>query len=256
MTVPLSSWIAWAPGFALVITRVGAAMVLLPGFGESAVPATIKIGITFCMTILLLPALQPTMPPIPDAGLDLALMIGAEVITGLWFGWLTRTIVLALPTAAQFIAYLMGMSSVLQPDAELGAQSTALSKLFELAAPAIILMSGLYILPLRALNGLFHLIPPGSLLPVADSTQLAVRAVGQAFSLALQLASPFVVAAIVWHITMGQISRVISRLQIYFVSIPGQLLGGLCLLALTANAILSAWQDSTEHFFANLPGSF
>ena len=57
-------------------------------------------------------------------------MIVAEVMTGLWLGWLARLFCLALPIAAQFIAYLLGISTVLQPDAELGPQSTALAALF------------------------------------------------------------------------------------------------------------------------------
>ena len=47
-------------------------------------------------------------------------MIVAEVITGLWIGWLARLLVLALPVAGQFIAYMLGIANVLQPDPELG----------------------------------------------------------------------------------------------------------------------------------------
>jgi flagellar biosynthesis protein FliR len=144
VSLNLSELLTWAPAFALVLARVGATMTLLPGLGESVVPATVRIGIAMCITFLLLPTLQPLMPPVPASGLVMGLMISGEVVTGLWFGWLARLIMLALPMAAQFVAYFLGISSVLQPDAELGAQSTALSKLFELAAPTIILASGLY----------------------------------------------------------------------------------------------------------------
>ena len=133
----------WAPAFALVLARVGAAMALLPGVGEAVAPAIVRIGLALSITILLMPELQPMIPPVPAAGLTWGLMIGSEVITGLWFGWVARMIVLALPTGAQFIGYFIGLSSVLQPDAELGAQSGALGKLFEMAAPVILLVTGL-----------------------------------------------------------------------------------------------------------------
>jgi flagellar biosynthetic protein FliR len=244
----------WAPAFALVFARVGSTMVLLPGLGEAVAPAIVRLGLALSITILLLPGLQPMIPPVPDAGINMALMIAAEVVTGLWFGWLARMIVLALPVGAQFIGYLTGLSSVLQPDPELGAQSSVLGKLFEMVAPMMLLVSGLYKLVLTALDGLFRLIPIGQVLPAGDTAQVAIHAVGTGFGLALQLASPFVVLGVGWHFAMGQIARIVSRVQIYFVSIPGQILTGLALLAITSSAIILAWHDSAAAFLLTLPG--
>ena len=95
-------------------------MALLPGVGEAVAPAIVRIGLALSITILLLPELQPMIPPVPAAGLSMGLMIGSEVITGLWFGWVARMIVLALPIGAQFIGYFIGLSSVLQPDPNWG----------------------------------------------------------------------------------------------------------------------------------------
>jgi flagellar biosynthetic protein FliR len=240
--------------FALALARIGAAMALLPGVGEAAAPAIVRIGLALGLTILLLPELQPMMPPVPASGLSLGLMIAGEVVTGLWFGWVARMIVLALPIGAQIIGVLVGLSSVLQPDAELGAQSGALGKLFEVAAPVLLLVSGLYRLPLLALDGLFQLIPPGHLLPPGESADAAIRAVATSFSLAVQLASPFVVVGIAWHVAMGLISRVISRMQIYFVSMPGQIILGLALLTITASAMTLAWRDGASAYLGALPG--
>lgn len=229
-------------------------MALLPGVGETSAPAIVRIGLALSITILLLPELHPLMPPVPDAGLSMGLMVAGEVVTGLWFGWVARMIVLALPICAQFIGYLIGLSSVLQPDTELGAQSGALGTLFEMAAPVLLLASGLYRLPLIALDGLFRLIPPGHMLPAADSTQVAIHAVGTGFSLALQLASPFAVIGVVWHVAIGLIGRIVSRMQIYFVSMPGQIMAGLALLMLTGSTIILAWRGGMQAFFIALPG--
>jgi flagellar biosynthetic protein FliR len=259
MTALLDAWPADLPqtgfAFVLLLARVSAAIVLLPGLGETAAPATLRIGLALCVTLLLLPSVAPLVPATPEAGIRAAGMVMAEIVTGLWFGWLARLLALALPIAAQFIAYLLGISSVLQPDAELGPQSTALAKLFEVAAPLLILVSGLYTLPLAALAGLYRLLPPGSLLPAADSAELAVGAVAQAFGLALRLASPFVLAGIVWQVTMGLVARLVPRMQIYFAAMPGQILGGLLLLATLSGTLLAAWQDSVRAALAALPGS-
>jgi flagellar biosynthetic protein FliR len=246
---------AWAFGFVLVMGRIGAAIALLPGLGEAEPPAMLRVGLALGVTALLLPGMAPLIPPVPEAGLRAGLMIGAEVITGLWIGWLARLLVLALPVAGQFMSYMLGIANVLQPDPLLGGQATPIARLFALAAPLAILMSGLYALPLAALAGSYGLVRPGELLPAADTAETAVRAAAAAFALAVRLASPFLLVAIVWHVAVGLLARLVPRLQVYFVAMPGQILGGIALLAILATALLAAWQDSVRAGFASLPGS-
>jgi flagellar biosynthetic protein FliR len=98
------------------------------------------------------------------------------------------------------------------------------------------------------------LIPPGQMLPAGDSSEIAIHAVGTGFALAVQLASPFVVIAIVWHLAVGLVGRVVSRMQIYFVSKPRQILAGLAVLMLAGGAIMFAWRDEVQAYFIALPG--
>lgn len=245
---------AWAFGFVLVMARVGGAMTLLPGLGEVDPPAMVRVGLALGVTALLLPGIEPSIPPFPQASMQAGCMIGAEVITGVWLGWLARMLVMALPIAGQFIAYMLGVANVLQPDPELGGQATPIAQLFSRAVPVVILVSGLYAMPLAALAGSYRLVAAGTLLPAPDATQTAVAAVVKAFALAVQLASPFLLASIVWHVATGLLARLVPRLQVYFVAMPGQILGGIALLAALTTALLAAWEASIRSGFATLPG--
>jgi len=242
-------------GLMLVLARVAGAVMLLPGLGETGPPGMLRAGLSLCLAVLLLPPLLPALPPTPPPGIEAGLMIVAEVCTGLWFGWLARLIALSLPMAAQFIAYLLGLSSVLQPDAQLGPQSTALSRLFDLAAPLTILATGLYQLPLTALAGLYQLVPPGALLPADDATRTVTEMVTRSFELALRLAAPFVLAATAWNLATGLIARLVPRLQVYFAALPGQILGGFLLLALLTGTIMTAWTGAVGTVIGAMPGS-
>jgi flagellar biosynthetic protein FliR len=181
-------------------------------------------------------------------------MVGAEIATGLWLGWLPRLLMQALSMAGQFVASMVGVASVLQPDPALGPQTTALARLFSLAAPVVVFASGLYALPLAALAGSYHLIAPGELLPAADSVPGAVGAVAEAFALALRLAAPFVAAGLLWQGGLGLLARLVPNLQVFAGAMPGQILAGLVLLPLLAGAMLSAWQGELRNALALLPG--
>ena len=151
--------------FVLVLARVGSALMLLPGLGEADMPMMVRAGLAMSVSFLLLPVVAPLVGAPPDDVMALAGMVLAEVVTGLWIGWLARMVVLALPVAGQLMSYMLGLSNVLQPDAELGAQATALGRMLALAAPVAILASGLYAPALAALAGSYRLVAPGALVP-------------------------------------------------------------------------------------------
>lgn len=237
-----------------VFARVFAAMLLMPGFGETAVPAIARIGLSAAIALALSPTLAPVERRISEDDMAMAATIVCELMTGLWFGWLTRLIALALPAAGQYVGYLIGFSNVLQSDVDSAAQSDVLGALFGLAAPMICLATGLYTLPLRALSGLFTLVPVGHILPLADSTSVGVSAVETLFQLSLQLAAPFLVLSIIWNVLIGEMARLGGRMQIYFISFPGQILLGLLVLIISVGSIFHAWEHEAGNLLGRLPG--
>ncbi|MCW3475096.1 flagellar biosynthetic protein FliR [Limobrevibacterium gyesilva] len=245
---------AWAFATGLLIARVGGACMLLPGIGELELPATVRAGFTLALVAVLLPVVAPQIPPVPGDALRAAGMVAAELATGLWLGWLTRLLLVALPMAGQIAAGMAGLTNVLQPDPALGPQTAAMARLLALAAPAAVLASGLHVLPLSALAGSYTLVPPGALLPAADSAEVAVGAVGESFALSLRLAAPFVLAGTVWQVALGLLARLVPQLQVYFAAMPGQILGGILLLGVLGGAMLAAWQADLQSAFAALPG--
>ena len=243
----------WAFAFVLVLSRVSAVVVLLPGIGESEPPAMLRAGLTLGMTLLLLPVVAPLVPAAPgDIWRDL-LMVGAELLAGGLLGWLARLLVLALPMAGNIISYMIGLSSVLQPDPQLG-QTTVLAKALGLASTVLVLSTGLYALPIAALAGSYRLVAPGHLLPMADTTQAVVAAVAEGFALAMQLAAPLVFAGTLWQLGLALCARLVPNLQIYVAAVPGQIAGGLLLLSLLLVGIVGAWGEAVRAGFLLLPG--
>ena len=245
-------------GLLLLLARIGAIFALLPGIGESSIPATVKAGLILSLTLLLLPSLAPLLPPRPINELRFAGLIVIEMANGLWFGWLARVVVSGLPLAGQFIADVSGMANVLMPSPDLGSQTSAVSRLYEVAVPVLMLSTGLYMIPLSALSGYYQLIPPGvfALAPpfLGDSATLTLGTMARAFDLALRLASPFILTGVAWNVAIGLVARLVPRMQIFFVATPGQIGVGLLLLAMLAHSLLAAWSEAARIGFATLPG--
>lgn len=251
ITDTVGTLMAYLPAF----IRISATLLFMPGLGEVTIPTNVRVGLALGMTL----ALSPVLPVFDGlAGAPFSTIVStiiSELLTGAWFGWLTRLVASALPMAGQYAGYMIGLSNILQNDVNTGAQSDAVGTLFSMAMPVVFLTSGLYMLPLRALVRFFDLVPIGHFLPVADSTQTSVAGVGTLCLLSLQLASPFVVVSILWNILIGQLARLGGRMQIYFLSFPGQILIGLLVLMLSIQPMLIAWQHYAESMPWHLPGS-
>jgi len=244
----------WAFAFALVLCRTGAVVMLMPGLGEAEPPPVVRAGLALVFSLLLLPAVAPLVPAVPEAGMAGAGMVAAELLAGAMLGWLARLPALALGMAGAMVSYMLGLSSVVQTDPALGGQSAALARLFGLAAPVLVLSTGLYALPLQALGSSFGLIAPGTLLPGGPLADSISAAAGACFGLAVQLAAPFLVAGVVWQAALGLLTRLAPQLQAYAAATPGQILGGLALLGLLASRMLAAWADAVSAAWSALPG--
>jgi flagellar biosynthetic protein FliR len=222
--------------------------------GEQQIPALMRAGISLALTLLLLPSLAQQLPPPPADIMHEFLLLGEELLIGLWLGWLARLLMLSLPIAGQIISFMTGLANVLQADGVNPGQVTALSDLFEIAAPVMIFGTGLYALPLSALAGSYQLLPPGFALPTGDVAETVVTQVAQSFALAFRLAAPFVVADVTWQVSIGLLSRLVPSLQLFLIAMPGQILGGLLLLAVLGTSLLGAWDDTVRNGLMQLPG--
>lgn len=149
----------------------------------------------------------------------------------------------------------IGLSNVLQPDPELGAQSTPISHVAELIVTVVIFSSGMYVLPLHALVGSYQLFPPGHFPFLGDAARSVTHATQYSFLLAFQLAMPIVLIGTLWPVMLGLLSRFSPGLQIYNLAMPAQLLGGILLFALLLKGMLSAWIHITEAGLGHIPGN-
>ncbi len=249
--------LAALPGLAfalvLVLCRVGAAVMLLPGLGEVEAPAVVRAGLALSLSALLLPGVAPLV--VEREGVAAAGMVVAELLTGVALGWLARLPALALSMAGAVASTQMGLSSVIQPDPALGGQSSALARGLGLAAPVLVLSTGLYALPLSALAGSYQLVPPGAVLEAGGLAEAVQRGASEAFGLAVRLSAPFLLAGLMVQGALGLLARLVPQLQVFTLAVPGQILGGLALLGVLAEPLLAAWREATALAWSTLPGS-
>jgi len=242
----------WLWAAFLVFLRVGAAMALLPAFGEHSVPQRIRLALGLCYTIVVLPAVLDRMTPLEGA---LALPLATEVMAGLTIGIGLRLFVHALQIAGTLTAQSTSLSQLFGGQG--AEQQPTMSHIFVMTGLALAVVSGLHVRIAEVFISSYDVLPPGRFPNGADLATWGLSQVSRAFALAFSMAAPFLAASVIYNIALGVINRAMPQLMVVFIGAPALTLGGLVLLAMTSPLLLKLWVDMLniylENPFAGLP---
>jgi flagellar biosynthetic protein FliR len=225
---------------ALVFTRVGAILMLLPGIGETAVPARIRLSFALLLTLALTPVVVGKLPGLPDSVGAMAGWILREAIVGLMMGSLLRVLMGALAVAGEVVAIQTSLSfaQTANPSAP---PETTVSAFLGLLGLTLVFATGLHHMFIAAIANSYDLFAPHKKLLVGDGAELAIRVTGQAFSVGVQLAAPVMVFSLVFNAATGLVGRVMPQFQVFFAATPLNVLMGLSVFALGLGTLGLVW---------------
>ncbi len=239
--LPIAQSALWA-GF-VVFLRVAAMMSLLPAFGEQAVPVRVRLGLSLAFCLVVTPSIAPNVGTVPPDILPAVFTFMPEVITGLFFGLLLRFFVFALQIAGTIAAQSTSLSQIFGGSAGVDPQP-AMGHVLVVSGLALAAMMGLHVQFAAYILQTYSLVPIGAFLSPDVAVELGVRAVGKTFALGFTLAAPFLIASLIYNVTLGVINRAMPQLMVSFVGAPAITAGGLLLLMLTAPLMLSLWIEA------------
>ena len=245
--IRLSQEMLWL--HALVFFRVGPMIALFPGFGERTVPVRIKLGLALGMSAITAPALAPELGALARTGPDLARLIVIETAIGALLGIGIRLFVLALQTAGSIAAQSTSLAQILG-----GASVTpmpAIGHLLVNGALALAMILGLHLRLAEFAIESYRLFPPGLAPEAAGVAEWGTGRVAHAFGLAFTLAAPFVIASMLYNLTLGVINRAMPQLMVVLVGAPAITAAALVLLFLLAPMMLGIWVTGLGGFLAN-----
>jgi len=232
---------AQASAFLLLYARLGAVAMLLPLFGEDAVPTRIRLLLGLGLAAGLWGLLSMRVLPVAANAAALPGALIAELLVGLAIGMVVKIMFQAAAMAGSIVSLQIGLSSALINDPAQGGQAPLLSKFVSMAATLLCLSAGVHHLWIAAMVQSYSLFPVGGLPPAADFAQLAIGVTGKAMSLAVSLAAPMLVYGLVLNIALGMGVRLAPAIQIFFIAQPLTIMLGLTIFAITLGPLLLAF---------------
>lgn len=236
----------------IVMARVAAAITFLPGFGATYVPGRVKAVLALFIAVAATPVLAPGLPPPPKGVPGLVALIGAEAVIGAFIGLFANLLIAALDLAGAIMAMQSNLSSALVFNPGEMKQETLPAGLLSALAIVLIFATDMDHLLLKALVDSYQAFPPGGALPFDDMAQAIMRVTARGFEISMQIAAPYLVLGTLFYFGLGVLGRIMPQLQIFYVGLPLQVLGGLSLLLITVPASILWFLGTFEGLFESL----
>jgi len=235
---------------AFVFARVGSAIMLLPGFGESFVTPRVRLLIALGVTVVVTPVVSDLVPATPQGPIGMLALLGREIAIGAFLGALARIMVSALHMAGVVMGFQTSLANAQLFDPINAAQGSLFGSFLNILGVFLIFITDLHHMMLMAVADSYALFTPGAPLEIGDFGDTAAHVLAGAFTLAMQLAAPFVVAGLLFYLGLGLLARLMPQVQIFFIAMPLQIMLGFMLMAITLSAgmmwFLGAFQDTFQ----------
>jgi flagellar biosynthetic protein FliR len=255
MRVDISFLPAAAAAFLLVFARIGTMIMLLPGLGESAVPAKIRLVAALALTAVLFPLHRSAFNIDLRALGPTVVMLGEELLIGAILGMTVRLAISALQVAGSIVAQQMGLGFVMAIDPTQGQQGALVGNFLTLLGMTLLFATDLHHLLIAALHDSYRLFRPGEVPFSGDIASLTVHTVASAFRIGVQLSAPFIAFGLLFNFGLGVLSRLMPQMQVFFVGLPLSILMGFVVLILVLGTMMTVYLGFIEGVLQQLaPG--
>jgi flagellar biosynthetic protein FliR len=220
--VELALNMGWLEAVMLGGVRLVAFLVVAPPFSYNSFPMRIKAMLAVALAIAVAPRISEGYQPMDTAGYFSALAI--EVLLGLLLGFLVYVGFAAVQAAGNLVDLFGGFQLAQAFDPQAMVNGAQFTRLFHMAALALLFSTDGYQLILGGLMRTFSAMPVGTGVDLASSTEVLVAGVPAMFLAALQIAGPLLVVLFLADVGIGLLTRVAPAINAFAMGFPLKIL--------------------------------
>lgn len=246
-----------ALAFMLTFVRLGTAVMIMPGVGDSFVSAQVRLCIAVALSFILFPLAVPYMPSPMPGTVGLLILIIMEFVVGLLFGTVARILMTALDTAGMVMSIASGLGNAQVFNPQLAAQGSIMGAFMSVTGATVLFVTDMHHLLFRGIIESYELFPIGVIPDTGSMADLVARVLSTAFAVGVQVAAPFIVLTLLLYAGMGVLSRLMPQIQVFMIALPLQIYLSIVLLMITLSAGIIFWLSQYQNgmvFFLSQAG--
>ena len=130
----------------------------------------------------------------------------------------------------------------------------AIGNFLSLLGITLIFAADLHHLAIEGLARSYDVLPPDGVPAFSDALMLATRALARGFTLAVQIAGPFIAFGILFNLGLGVLSRLMPQLQVFFLAVPASVMVGMLILMGCLGVMMGVFLDDIGRYLAEFVG--
>lgn len=238
-TADINTWIA---ALLWPLTRILGLIAAAPLFGNSSVPASVKVMLGVLLAMIVAPAVPalPAADPLSLAGL---LILVQQALIGLAMGFSIRVVFAAVEMAGEIGSLTMGLGFATFFDPATQGRSSAISQFLALVATMAFLAVNAHLVLLAALVESFSSLPVSALPMNGGGFKQMADWGGKIFSTGVQLSLPIVAALLITNVALGILTRAAPQLNLFGIGFPITLGVGMLVVAMSLPYLATPLQN-------------
>lgn len=217
--------------FLLILFRISAFLLSAPIFSSPSVNARTKIGLSFLLSVILLPIVQKANFAPPTKLPTYGIVVFREIMTGVIIGYSARFVFAGIDLAGQLIGIQMGFGIVNIIDPKQETQLSIIAQFQGLLAILIFLSLNGHHWLLLALAKSFETIPLSGFAYSQPALAILFKMSSDIFVVAFKISAPVMVALFLTNVTLGVLAKAIPQIHVFMMSFPLTIAVGLLSLA-------------------------
>jgi flagellar biosynthetic protein FliR len=244
----------WLEAVMLAGVRVTAFLVIAPPFSYAGIPARIKAMLGVGLAIAISPRVTVGYTALDTGPFLVAIVM--QLVVGLFMGFLVLLAFSAVQSAGNLIDLFGGFQLAQAYDPQSMVNGAQFTRLFHMAALALLFSTDGYQLILGGLMRTFTAVPVTAVLDQAPSADALVTGFSQLFLASVQIAGPMIIVLFLADVGLGLLTRVAPAINAFALGFPLKILITVAFGSVVFLALPRVVASLTEGVVGTMLGAF
>lgn len=242
----------------LILVRISSFIFISPFFGDSAVPAKVKISISLWVTILMF----YTMPEVTieyATVIDFAIIVVKEAITGLLIGFSAYICTTIIHFSGKIIDMEIGLSMAQVFDPSTNTTTGLTGSLYSYLLMLFMIVSNMHIFLLNAIVDSYKLIPINGITMGSTMYDTVLGFMTDYILIGFRIVLPIFATILLLNCILGIMARVAPQMNMFAVGMQLKVMVGLFVMFITvailptlANYIFTVMQEMVKEIMQGM----
>lgn len=243
--------------FMMIFARMGTAMMVMPGIGDSFVSARVRLLFALAFTVVVTPMVAPLLPDMRIGSAMFIWILVRELVIGFFIGTVARILMTALDTGGMLISMQTGLGNAMIFNPQMAGQGSIIGAFLSISGAVMLFATNLHHLLIYALVDSYKSFAAGGDMPLVESmAQTITLAITHSFRIGFYMAVPFIIVSLLLYIGMGVLGRLMPQIQVFILALPLQILLGFLTLFMVMATVMLYWlgeyREAITMFFAGM----